>query len=175
MRNQDVLFVSESSKISRVRQNLGPQIGINKEKEKIVKLAKASSAILFKASTFFPFTFFPFTFFPDTIIIDKTKITIIERLFFFNADIRSYAIEDILNVDIGIGILFSTLKCETRYDNKKVFVLRYLKKKDATFARKLIQGLIIAKREGVHLEELSEEEILSHGEEIGKGADQHQL
>lgn len=170
MRSRDVLFVSESSKISRVRQNQGPQIGVNKEKEKIVKLAKASNSILFKASTFFPFTFFP-----DTIIIDKTKVTIVERLFFFNADIRSYSIEDILNVDIGIGLLFSTLKCETRYDNKKVFVLRYLKKKDATFARKLIQGLIIAKREGIHLEELSKEEIMSYGEEIGKGASQHQM
>jgi len=170
MKSQDVLFVNETSKIARVRHFLSPQVGIHKEREKIVKLARASNAILFKASTVFPFTFFP-----DTIIIDKTKITIIERLFFYNADIRSYALEDIINVDIGIGILFSTLKCETRYDNKKVFVLRYLKKKDASFARKLIQGLIIAKREGVHLEEISEEEILSYGEEIGKGASKHQL
>src|SRR3990167_2175790 len=96
--------------------------------QKVLFVSQASNAILFKASTVFPFTFFR-----DTIIIDKTKITIIERLFFYNADIRSYAIEDIINVDIGIGILFSTLKCETRYDNKKVFVLRYLKKKDASF------------------------------------------
>lgn len=163
MKSQDVLFVSEASKISRVRHQ-NPQSDFNKEREKIVVLAKASDAILFKATTVFPFTFFP-----DSIIIDKTKITIIERLFFYSADIRSYAIEDILNVEVGIGILFSSLTCLTRYDNKKVFALRFLRKKDASFARKLIQGLIIAKREGVHLEEISGEEIISYGEAIGRG------
>lgn len=167
MKSQDVLFVSEESKISRVRRIKNPQNGVNKETEKIIKLADASNASLFKSSTIFPFTFFP-----DTIIIDKTKITIIERLFFFNADIRSYAIEDVLNVEVAIGLLFSTLTCITRYDNKKAFSLRYLKKKDASFARKLIQGLIIAKREGVHLEEISGKEIISYGEEIGKGTSQ---
>ncbi len=167
MKSQDVLFVREALKISRVRNILNSRGVINKEREKIIALAKASNAILFKASTIFPFTFFQ-----DTIIIDKTKITIIERLFFYNADIRSYAIEDILNVEVGIGVFFSTLTCLTRYDNNKVFTLRYLRKKDASFARKLIQGLIIAKREGIHLEEISREEIVSHGEVIGTGMSQ---
>lgn len=167
MKSQDVLFVSEASKISRVRHTPDAQDGINKERKKIIVLAKASDATLFNTSTIFPFTFFP-----DSIIIDKTKITIIERLFFFNADIRSYAIEDVLNVEVAIGLFFSTLTCITRYDNKKAFTLRYLKKKDASFARKLIQGLIIAKREGVHLEEISGKEIISYGEVIGKGISQ---
>lgn len=165
MKSQDVLFTTEAEKVSRVRQDQNLQGNSNnKETEKIVKLANASNTSLFKASTIFPFTFFR-----DTLLIDKTKLTIIERLFFFNADIRSYAIEDILSVDISIGLLFSTLTCKTRYDNKKVFSLRYLNKGDASFARKLIQGLIIAKREGVRLEEISKEEILAYGEEIGKG------
>jgi len=164
MRNQDVLFVAETSKVSRVRNILSPQGNNSQDKEKMVSLANASSAILFKATTVFPFTFFP-----NTIIIDKTKITLIERLFFYHKDIRSYAIEDILNVEVGTSILFSTLTCLTRYDNRQVFTLRYLKKNDASFAKKIIQGLIIAKREGVHIEELSKQEIMMYGEEIGKG------
>jgi hypothetical protein len=164
MRNQDVLFVAETSKVSRVRDIPNPQDNNSQDKEKMLSLAKASNSILFKATTVFPFNFFP-----DTIIIDKTKITIIERLFFYHQDIRSYAIEDILNVEVGTSIFFSTLTCLTRYDNRKVFALRYLRKKDASFAKKLIQGLIIAKREGVHIEELSKEEIMTHGEVIGKG------
>lgn len=164
MKSQDVLFVDEASKISRVRNIFIPQRTNSKDKEKMVSLAKASDAILFKATTVFPFNFFP-----DTIVIDKTKITIIERLFFYTQDIRSYAIEDVLNIEVGSSLLFSTLTCLTRYDNKKAFSLRYLRKKDATFAKKLIQGLIIAKREGVHIEELSKNEIMMYGEVIGQG------
>lgn len=167
MKSQDVLFVSEASKISRVG-NIStpkvPQAPFSKDKQKMESLAHASNSILFKATTVFPFNFFP-----DSIVIDKTKITIINRLFFFNEDIRSYAIEDILNIEVGSSIFFSTLTCLTRYDNKKAFALRYLKKTDATFAKKLIQGLIIAKREGVHIEELSKDEIMTYGEAIGKG------
>lgn len=162
--NRDILFKKEIGKISRVRRGIFPQRIYSKDKEKIVTLAHASDSILFKASTFFPFTFFP-----NTIIIDKTKVTIIERLFFFHQNTTSYAIEDILNVEVDSSIFFSILTCLTRYDNKKAFRLSYLKRGDATFAKKLLQGLIIAKREGVHIEELSKEEILTYGEVIGKG------
>ncbi|EKD85756.1 MAG: hypothetical protein ACD_37C00633G0004 [uncultured bacterium] len=162
--NRDILFKSEREKISRVRRAIIPHQIYSKDKEKIVALANASDSILFQATTVFPFTFFP-----DSIIIDKTKVTIIERLFFFHQNTTSYAIEDILNVEVGSGLLFSILTCLTRYDNKKAFSLRYLKNGDAIFAKKLLQGLIIAKREGVHIEELSKEEIMTHGEVIGKG------
>ena len=164
MINRDILFKDELEKISRVRRAIIPRQIFSKDKDKMVTLAKASNSILFKANTVFPFTFFI-----DSIIIDKTKVTIIERLFFFHEDITSYAIEDILNVDLGSSIFFANLTCLTRYDNKKVFSLHYLKKSDAAFAKKLIQGLIIAKREGVHIEELSKEEIMTYGEVIGKG------
>ncbi|KKR76948.1 MAG: hypothetical protein UU21_C0001G0002 [Candidatus Levybacteria bacterium GW2011_GWA2_40_8] len=164
MINRDILFRKEREKISRVRKAIIPQQIYSKDKEKIVALANASDSILFQATTVFPFTFFR-----NSIIIDKTKVTIIERLFFFSQNTTSYAIEDILNVEIGSSIFFSFLTCLTRYDNKKAFTLHYLKKNDAVFAKKLIQGLIIAKREGVHIEELSKEEIMTYGEVIGKG------
>lgn len=160
-------FVNEQEEAEeKIMNTQPPDTGIifSKDKEKIVSLAKASNSILFQATTVFPFNFFP-----DTITIDKTKITINERIFFFSENIRSYAIEDILNIDVGSSIFFATLTCKTRYDSKEAFRLRFMKKNDASFAKKLIQGLIIAKREGVRIDELTKEEIMKYGEVIGKG------
>ncbi|OGH02617.1 MAG: hypothetical protein A2798_03185 [Candidatus Levybacteria bacterium RIFCSPHIGHO2_01_FULL_37_17] len=162
--NNDILFKNEDSKIARAVAVPTPKPEDIKDSEKIVTLAKASNSILFKADTVFPFTFFV-----DSIIIDKTKVTVIDRMFFFHKDIRGYAIEDILNVEVSLSPFFATLKCITRYGNQEVFILNYMRKNDAAFAKKLIQGLIIAKREGVHMEELSKEEIIKYTEVIGKG------
>ena|SRR3989344_5338363 len=164
MKNRGILFENENSKEKRLKNEERSIVDSVKDKNKIVTLAKASDAILFKAKTVFPFTFFV-----DDIVIDKTKVTIIERLFFFHQDITSFAIEDILNVSVSSSVFFSTLTCLTRYEEKVVFSLQYLKKSDATFAKKLIQGLVIAKREGVHIEELSKDAIMEYGETIGQG------
>lgn len=162
--NNDILFKNEDSKVARAVVVPTPKQEDVNHSEKIVTLAKASNSILFKANTVFPFTFFI-----DSIIIDKTKVTVIDRLFFFHQDIRGYALEDILNVEVSSSLFFATLKCITRYGNQEVFILNFMKKDEAAFAKKLIQGLIIAKREGVRMEELSNEEIVKYGEVIGRG------
>src|SRR5579884_518789 len=54
---------------------------------KLLGVTIHSHEILYKANTVFPFNFFP-----DTIVIDKEKLTIIERFFFWVAKITSVPI-----------------------------------------------------------------------------------
>ena len=77
MKNRGILFEIENSKEKRLKKDETTLTLPEEDRERIVTLAKASDVILFKAKTAFPFNFFV-----DDIIIDETKVTVVERLFF---------------------------------------------------------------------------------------------
>ena len=73
------------------------------------KVVQKSSQVLASARTVFPMT--PF---PHSIIIDRSKVTIIKRDFFWTARVISIQIEDILNVESGVGPFFGSLTVASR-------------------------------------------------------------
>ncbi|MCA9339127.1 hypothetical protein KC939_02165, partial [Candidatus Saccharibacteria bacterium] len=58
---------------------------------------------------------FPFDLFPDRITIDRAKVTVIKRNFFFTEQKTSISTEDLLNVDMGLGPFFGTIKLHSRF------------------------------------------------------------
>ncbi|PIP63680.1 hypothetical protein CO165_03865 [Candidatus Roizmanbacteria bacterium CG_4_9_14_3_um_filter_33_18] len=122
-----------------------------------------SEIILLKIKTVFPFTLFP-----DTIIIDLNKLDIIKQDFFLTKRVNSIIHEDILNITVESGPILATLRITSRFFSGKPILITYLKKSEALQAKRLISGLIIARRKGVTLRGIEIEELLNKLEQLGK-------
>lgn len=113
-------------------------------------------------------TVFPFTLFPDTLLLDRTKITIIKRNFFFSSEIMSIRIEDILNVTSGIGPFFGSITIASRVlSSEDHFTINYFWRHDAVHMKHLIQGYVIAQHNGIDTKHLERRELLSTLNELG--------
>jgi hypothetical protein len=117
-------------------------------------------------------TVFPFDFFPDRVRIDENKVDIISYEFFFTKHLISILIKNINSATISTGVFFATLNLEvagfvTGY-NVKPYPIRYLWKRDAIRARRIILGLIAAEKEKIDLAKVSSKDLIFKIEEIGK-------
>ena len=113
-------------------------------------------------------TVFPFTLFPDTIIIYLYKLNIIKQDFFLTKRVNSINHEDIFNIKVESGPIFATLRIISRFFSGKPIVITYLKKSEALLAKRLINGLVIARRKGVSLRGIEIGELLKNLEQLGK-------
>lgn len=138
-----------------------------KEVHKLRNLASATS-VLFKAKTVFPFQFFP-----DEIIVDPIKVSLIRRIFFGSEELFSIEIKNILEVTVASGPFFATLIIKFLVIGSLTpppppIIINHLKKSDAAKARRIIQGLIIAKREGINLTQVHAQNITPLLQKVGR-------
>jgi hypothetical protein len=118
--------------------------------------------VLFRCSAVFPFDFFP-----DELSIEETRINIIEREFWATAEIKAVGISEITEVAVSTTILFATLRIGSRTFIDNLVEIRFLRKKDAMKARRIIEGLRILSGQDVDLSALELSELVSKVEEIG--------
>jgi hypothetical protein len=131
------------------------------------KIVKESSQVLISARTVFPMT--PF---PHSIIVDRSKVTIIKRDFFWTARVISIQIEDILNVESGVGPFFGSLVLASRVmSSVDHFQINYFWRSDAIFLKHLIQGYVIAKHSKIDTSQLSREEMIETLTGLGEDTD----
>lgn len=119
--------------------------------ERLTSLTQESKNILYQFTTTFPFDFFP-----DKIIIDENKINIFSKCFFFTYHVRSILISDITDISLDTGLFFATLTIidSSNYRFPITETIRYISKENALEARRLIQGLILAKSKNITLSTL---------------------
>lgn len=134
--------------------------------DRLKTIVTKSHEILVSTSTVFPITLFP-----DTITIDRTKITIIKRDFFFMEHVISIRIEDVLNVTVNTGPFFGSIRIASRIMNSTDhFELNFFWRSDAVFLSQIIQGYMIAQHNNLDTSQLSREELLSTLKELGGSA-----
>ncbi len=132
------------------------------------KFVEDSCRVLVKANTVFPFTFFP-----SSIVVDRSKVTIIQRTFFLSANIISLRIEDILNVSSSVGPLFGSISITTRVMNTiDHFDINYFKRKDAIFLKHIIQGFSIAIHKHKNIDQIPDDKLVTMLEELGQDYNQ---
>lgn len=157
---------------SELFKSVAPQsVPLTQEKQQeldnitqLKKAVKKSNQVLASVRTVFPVTLFP-----DSIIVDRTKVTIVKRDFFFTSNAISFQIEDILNVSCAVGPLFGSLTVASRVMSTiDHFNINYLWRNDATFLKDLIQGHIIAKNNKLETEHLTIKETIDALCELGK-------
>ena len=133
-----------------------------KKEDKLRKLVYRSNEVLFKCKTVFPFDFFP-----DTLIIDKTKINIINKEFFFSESVHSIMIRTIKDLQVDTNMFFAKLIIIPDVYMGQTTEISYLRKKDALEARRIIQGLMLCEREEIDISDLDAKEIKDRIEKAG--------
>ncbi len=131
---------------------------------KLKRLASQSQNVLLTLKSIYPLDLFP-----DTVIIDENKVNIIRKDFFGAENIHSILIEDVTNVTVATGPFTATLDIidSTNFRYPITYTVRHLNIRKALLARRLIQGLISCKREGVDLSSCDNKEVLECLEELG--------
>lgn len=151
----------KSTPVEEAHKDVQRQTEVNEEKFK--DLLKKSEKCLLVISAVFPFD--PF---PDEVTIDINQVNIIHRIFFYSERRHSIPIQNIKDVFVEASPFFSTLRIvDTGFVEASIDV-KFLKKNDAMRARRIIQGLVLAAKEGIDLTLLKEKKMLEKIEELGK-------
>jgi hypothetical protein len=132
------------------------------DKNLIAGLVKKSNRILVTISTHK----FPFDLFPDTINVEEGRITIITRKFFFSSQVHSIDIKDISNIFINMAPFFAQLIIISKTFKDNEIRIKYLRKEEAVFARRMIEGLRIFENKQIDTSSYTKEELISKLEEL---------
>lgn len=134
--------------------------------EKLNVLASRSTRLLMRIHAVFPFNFFP-----DELILDENSITHRENRFFYTTQIRSISYEDIFNVTVEYGIVFGQLAVADKFFIQQPIVIHHLRQQDARRARRIINGMIIVKKEKVDATAIPLNLLIAKAEELGRAKD----
>lgn len=111
----------------------------------------------------------PLDLFPDELVIDRRKVNLIRRPFFFTERIVSLAYEDISNVVIEHSLLFACLEISHKIFGMAPLQVRFLKRDEANIVKRLILGLMIAKRDGLkNLLDLKTSDLITTASQLGR-------
>lgn len=124
-------------------------------------LADSADNVLFRITSFFPFDLFP-----DELIIDETKVTIVNRSFFASEQIYTIGFASIIDVTIETAPFFATLNIRDR-GWSTIISIRYLPKEKAIKALKILQGVLILQSKSLDISSLSSRNVLKNVETIG--------
>lgn len=137
------------------------------ELEKLKQMVLHSREVICQAQTVFPLTLFP-----DDVVLDRTKVTIVKRNFFWSSNVISIRIEDILNVSSNVGPFFGSLILSIRIMNSvDHFQIDRFWRSDAIYLKKMIQGYMIARNNDVSLDTLKKQELIDTLLELGHDAE----
>jgi len=146
--------------------SLVPKLRTTKRTEEMTelkKLVRKSQEVLVSAHTVFPLTLFP-----HSIVMDRTKITITKRNFFWSSSVVSIRAEDILNVSCDVGPLFGSVIIASRVMNSvDHFEIHYLWRHDATYLKHVVQGYVFALQNNVDMSRFSRKQLLEMLAELG--------
>ncbi len=157
-------FINPVEQLMAQKQNTSKEV--NKKENALKKLHKIisrSNEILATASAVFPFDLFP-----DRITLDRTKVIITKRNFFWSSEVISIRIEDILNISAGLGPFFGSITIASRVmSSVDHFTIKYFWRKDAIRLKHIIQGYVIAHHNNIDVSNLSKKEMVVMLSELG--------
>jgi hypothetical protein len=111
----------------------------------------------------------PINLFPDSIIVDRTKVTITRRTFFWTSQVITTRIEDILAVTSNFGPIFGSLVISTRVMNSTDhYEVNYFWRKDAEYIKQIIQGYVIAQHNSIQTKHMDRGELVDTLLELGR-------
>ncbi len=119
-----------------------------------------SNRVLLRTSSVFPWDFFP-----NSIIVEETRVTIIDRQL-FSSQVHSIDIKSISNIFIDTGILFAQLTIVSDTFTQNQISINRLWKKDAILIRRLVEGLRMFVRRDIDTTNYKVEELISKLKEL---------
>jgi len=147
--------------------SLVPRLKNTKKSEEmsaLKRLVRKSHEVLAEVRTVFPLTLFP-----HSITVDRTKITITKRSFFWSASVLSIRVEDILNVSCDVGPLFGSITIASRVMSSiDHFQINYFWRSDAIHLKHIIQGYVFAIQNNIDVGKFSRKELLELLADLGR-------
>lgn len=135
---------------------------INQNNKLVAELVRKSNKILVTISTHR----FPIDLFPDTINIEEGRITVIARNFFLSSQVHSVDVKDISNIFINVAPFFAQLVIVSKTFNENEIRINNLRKKEAVFARRIIEGLRTFENKQIDTSIYTKEELVAKLEEL---------
>lgn len=152
LQNVEVLTADKLELSKKLEQLKRKVLGWEHTKAKLASLSDGAKDNLLAVKTVFPFVLVT-----DTLKIDRQKITIVHNDFLWTSHTASIKLRDIGNVQADIGPLFGSITVTSKHFLNNTQTLRYLKRKDAIMAQRLLQGFMIA-----HEAQIDTDGITSH-------------
>ncbi len=119
--------------------------------------------VLYRAESLFPFDIFP-----TQVLIYPTRVEIVDVIFFGSQEVKSIMIQDIFTIDVITSLWLSSIRITSRQPTRPVIVVTKLKNKDALRIKNIVQGLVIAQRNGLDLLHLNPAQIVQEAFELGQ-------
>lgn len=138
------------------------EVNMEMSKNIVAELVKKSNRILATISTHR----FPFDFFPNTINVEEGRVTVIIRSFFLSSQVHSVDIKDISNIFINMAPFFAQLVIYSKTFEANEVRVRYLRKDEAIYVRRIIEGLRIFEAKQIDTSIYSKQELISKLEKL---------
>lgn len=136
----------------------------SKELRKLKEVTEESQDIIYTAKSIFPFALFP-----DTIHVDRHKLTIIYKIFFWTEQTISVPITDIKNIQADIGPFLGSLTVTSDHFINNTQTIKFLKRSDVKCIQELVQGAMVASKEEIDTTKVETGELRNLLTDLGKG------
>lgn len=111
---------------------------------------------------------FPFHFFPKVVSVDRKKISITDHVFLGAAQVQSVLVVDIATLVVETSLMFAELTIHDKLPGHKPIRVDYLPKRSTQKLHRIVEGLLIADRSGIDVTQISDAELVSKLEELGR-------
>jgi|SRR3989344_26190 len=103
------------------------------------------------------------------LIVDIDQVSIRSRTWFGSSQLIGISIKDIGSVTVDVGPFYASLTfIGTRPGPETTHIVSYLRRNEASRARRIIQGLIVASKEEIDLSLCQPEEVVDKLETLGQ-------
>jgi len=133
----------------------------NIDNNKLKKLVKKSNRILLSIKTHR----FPFDFSPDVVNIEEKRVNIVTKHFVASV-VHSVDIKDVSNIFIESSLFFAKLVFISRTFEKNIISIDFLRKNEAIYARRIIEGLRVFELEKIDTSSYSVAQLLEKLKEL---------
>lgn len=146
-------------------QSTSPPLDETENDKRLNHLISKTKKTLLEISSIFIFDLFP-----DKLTIDENKVNFIYKEAFWIRSIHSILIENIAYVEVRLSILTGTLIIMdmSNFRVPQTYEIKNLTRKNALRARKLIQGLVHAKKTGIDFNQFDCSELECNLEDLGR-------
>jgi hypothetical protein len=129
----------------------------------IDEVSHASARVIYTISSIFPLDITP-----DHLVIDENKVTIELRQPLGVQETHTLLIDDIQDVDLDEEVLYGTLRLMPKATGADWISISNLKKAEASIARDVIAGLMLAKEHEVDLAAIPNDQLCNQVIACGK-------
>lgn len=126
----------------------------NRTQHKFNDIMSSSNDIIYSIKTIIPFKLFP-----DTLSVDRVQVTVSVGIFLGVRRYHSFLIEQIQNVKVVKGILFSSIAFEFSDQKTASLHVQYLQNMQALKFKSVVDCLLAAQAEELDVDDLSTEQI----------------